>query len=142
MADLKLGYLNYVALIGRITQDPEVKYTPKGTPVCGFRLAVSRRYRDKESGEYKEEASFFNVSAFGRQAELCGDYLKKGSAVLLEGRLRSRSWETQTGDKRYAVDITALRVQFLDKVTPEAEPESAPEEEPQSPKEKLDDLPF
>jgi single-strand DNA-binding protein len=143
MADLKLGYLNSVALIGRVTQDPEVKYTPKGTPVCGFRLAVSRRYRDKETGEWKEDASFFNISTFGRQAELCGDYLKKGSAVLLEGRLRSRSWETQTGDKRYAVDVNAFRVQFLDKVTPEAEPaEPAPEEEPEVPKEKLDDLPF
>lgn len=130
MAELKLGYLNYVALIGRVVQDPDLRYTPKGTPVCNFRIAVSRRYKDPNTGEWKDDASFFNVVAFKRSAELCGDYLKKGSAVLVEGRLRSRSWETNTGERRSTVEITAFRVQFLDKVLPVVEAEEAlPEEE-------------
>lgn len=130
MAELKLGYLNYVALIGRVVQDPDLRYTPRGTPVCTLRIAVSRRYKDPNTGEWKDDANFFNVVAFKRSAELCGDYLKKGSAVLVEGRLRSRSWETNTGERRHTVEIRAFRVQFLDRTIPGAEAEELlPEEE-------------
>lgn len=141
MGELKLGYLNYVVLMGRLTQDPDLRYTPKGNPVCNMRIAVSRRFRDKESGEIKEEASFFNVVAFKRQAELAGDYLKKGSAVLIEGRLRSRSWETDAGEKRYTVEILTYRIQFLDKI-PQEPAETQAEEETDVPKEEIKDIPF
>jgi single-strand DNA-binding protein len=144
MAEIRLGFLNYVALIGRATHDPELKYTPKGNAVCNFGIAVNRRWKDKETGEWKDDPSFFRVTAFGLTAERCGELLKKGSAVLIEGRLRSRSWNTQDGEKRNIVEIVGFRVQILDKLTPDAEvvPESAPDENVDIPKDQLDDIPF
>lgn len=145
MAELRLGSLNYIAVIGRLTHDPELKYTPKGNAVSNFGIAVNRRWKDKETGEWKDDPSFFRISAFGRTAERCGEILKKGSAVLIEGRLRSRSWSTQDGEKRNVVEIVPLRVQFLDKlaVVSETEPtEPAGEENVDIPKDQLDDIPF
>jgi single-strand DNA-binding protein len=118
MSDLRLGYLNSVQIIGRLVADPELRYTQKGAPVCDFRIASSRRYKNRETGEQQEETLFINVVAWRRQAELANDFLKKGSAVLIEGRLRSRQWETAEGDKRSAIEIVAWRIQFLD--TPQA----------------------
>lgn len=138
MADLRLGTLNYVVLIGRATQEPELRYTPKGNPVCNFRIAVNERVKDKDTGEWKEIPSFFNVVAYGLTAERCGERLKKGSALILEGRLRSRDWTDQQGARRVSVEIVARRVQVLDKI-PEG-PE--PAEEIEIPDESLDDLPF
>ncbi|MEO0114413.1 MAG: single-stranded DNA-binding protein [candidate division WOR-3 bacterium] len=144
MAEVRLGSLNYVALIGRVAQEPELKYTPKGTPVCNFNIAVNRRWRDNATNDWKEETSFFRVTTLGRAAERCGEYLKKGSAVLLEGRLRSRSWNTPDGEKRNIVEIVTFRVQILDKLVPEAEVASELEadETVDIPKDQLDDIPF
>ena len=114
MNQLRLGYLNNVLLIGRLVADPELRYTQKGAPVCDFRIACSRRYKNRESGEWQEETLFINIVAWRRQAELANDYLKKGSAVLIEGSLRSRQWETNQGDKRSATEVVARRIQFLD----------------------------
>ena len=111
---MRLGYLNNVLLIGRLVADPELRYTQKGAPVCDFRIACSRRYKNRESGEWQEETLFINIVAWRRQAELANDYLKKGSAVLIEGSLRSRQWETNQGDKRSATEVVARRIQFLD----------------------------
>lgn len=115
MADLRLPSLNRVLIAGRLTRDPELRYTPSGTAVCNLRLASSRRYKDR-SGEWQDDATFVNVVAWSRTAENCGEYLKKGSAVLVEGRLQSRSWETEDGQKRSVVEINAIRVEFLDRV--------------------------
>jgi single-strand DNA-binding protein len=128
MADLRLPSLNRILIAGRLTRDPELRYTPSGTAVCNLRLASSRRYRDK-SGEWQDDSTFVNVVTWSRTAENCGEYLKKGSAVLVEGRLQSRAWETEDGQKRSVVEINALRVEFLDKVggSTETEPsESVP----------------
>lgn len=114
MSDIRLGYLNAVHLIGRLVADPELRYTQKGTPVCDFRIASSRRFKNRESGEQQEETLFINVVAWRRQAELANDYLKKGSAVLIEGSLRSRQWESAQGEKRSAIEVVAWRIQFLD----------------------------
>ena len=114
MSDLRLGYLNSVQIIGRLVADPELRYTQKGAPVCDFRIASSRRYKNRETGEQQEETLFINVVAWRRQAELANDFLKKGSAVLIEGRLRSRQWESAQGEKRSAIEIVARRIQFLD----------------------------
>ncbi len=114
MNQLRLGYLNNVFLIGRLVADPELRYTQKGAPVCDFRIACSRRYKNRETGEWQEETLFINIVAWRRQAELANDYLKKGSAVLIEGSLRSRQWETNQGDKRSATEVVARRIQFLD----------------------------
>ena len=115
MPDLRLPSLNRVLIAGRLTRDPELRYTPSGTAVCNLRLASSRRYKDK-SGEWQDDSTFVNVVTWSKTAENCGEYLKKGSAVLVEGRLQSRSWETEDGQKRSVVEINALRVEFLDRV--------------------------
>lgn len=107
-----MANFNRVFLMGNLTADPEVRYTPSGAAVANLRLAVNHVYNNRE-GERVEEASFFTVVAWGRQAEICGEYLKKGRPVFVEGRLRSRSWENQEGQKRYAVEVMANRIQFL-----------------------------
>jgi len=123
MNQLRLGYLNSVLLIGRLVADPELRYTQKGAPVCDFRIACSRRYKNRETGEWQEETLFINIVAWRRQAELANDYLKKGSAVLIDGSLRSRQWETSQGDKRSAIEVVARRIQFLDILPKETETE-------------------
>ncbi|MFO7676124.1 MAG: single-stranded DNA-binding protein [bacterium] len=146
MADLRLGSLNIVLLTGRVTMDPELRYTPKGTAVLQFRVAVNRRYPDRSTGEWKEDTSFFTVIVWAQQAERLGEQMKKGSAVMIEGELRSRSWETQSGDKRSVVEIHARRVQVLDRAaagearaeTPVVDPEGPPE----AGTDLLDDIPF
>ncbi len=114
MKPLRLGYLNAVYLTGRLVADPELRYTQKGAPVCDFRIACSRRFKNRETGEWQEETLFINIVAWQRQAEAANDYLKKGSAVLIDGNLRSRQWETSQGDKRSAIEVVARRIQFLD----------------------------
>ena len=144
MAEIRLGSLNYVAVMGWVTHDPELKYTPKGNAVCSFSIGVNRSWKDKDTNEWKKEASFFRVQTWGKAAERCGEIMKKGSAVLIEGRLRSRSWNTQDGEKRNVVEIVSTRVQILDKLVPEAEvaPESGTEDTVDIPKDQLDDIPF
>jgi single-strand DNA-binding protein len=104
-------YLNKVLLIGNLTRDPEVKALPSGTSVSSFSVATNRVWKDK-NGQRKEEAQFHNVVVFGRQAEIVGQYLKRGASVLVEGRLQNRSWDAQDGTKRYRTEIVADRVQF------------------------------
>jgi single-strand DNA-binding protein len=124
MNPLRLGYINSVTLIGRLVADPELRYTQKGAPVCDFRIASSRRWKNRESGEWQEETLFINVVAWRRQAELANDFLKKGSAVLIEGSLRSRQWENTKGEKRTTIEVVARRIQYLDAQQREAEGES------------------
>ncbi|MEO0136562.1 MAG: single-stranded DNA-binding protein [candidate division WOR-3 bacterium] len=121
MNQLRLGYLNSVYLIGRLVADPELRYTQKGAPVCSFRVATTRRFKNRESGETHEETLYVTIVAWRRQAELVNEFLKKGSAVLIEGRLRSRQWETDNKEKRSVVEVVAHRVQFLDVPEPGSE---------------------
>ena len=114
MNPLRLGYINSVTLIGRLVADPELRYTQKGAPVCDFRIACSRRWKNRETNEWQEETLFVNVVAWRRQAELANDFLKKGSAVLVEGSLRSRQWENTKGEKRTTIEVVARRIQYLD----------------------------
>jgi single-strand DNA-binding protein len=116
MADVRLAAINKVILSGRLTRDPELRYTPNGASVSSFSLASSRRYKAQD-GEWKEIVAFVNVVAWGKLAVLANEYLKKGSAALVEGRLNSRSWQTEDGQKRSALEVVAERVQFLDRVT-------------------------
>jgi single-strand DNA-binding protein len=144
MAELRVPYLNNLVVIGRVTMDPDLRYTPRGTPVLSFRIAVNRRYKSGE--EWKDDTYFFSITAWAQLAERLGERLKKGSPVLVQGELRSRSWDTQSGEKRTAVEILARSASLLEKL-PGAEPESAPErppaeEEPDVPRDQLDDIPF
>jgi single-strand DNA-binding protein len=140
---LRLGSLNVVLLMGRVTMDPDLRYTPSGAAVLGYRIAVNRRWLDKQSNEWKEDTSFFNVNIWGQSAERLSKTMRKGSAVLVEGQLRSRSWEGKDGEKRYAVEVNSTRTQVLDKIDYAAGPSAGPvEEEPDIPKDQLDDIPF
>lgn len=104
--------LNRVFLIGNLTRDPELRYIPSGTAVASFTIAVNRFYTSN-TGERKEEAAFIRIVVWSRRAELCGEYLSKGSPVFVEGRLRTRSWEAPDGQKRSVVEVVANNVQFL-----------------------------
>jgi len=99
-------------MIGNLTRDPELKYIPSGTAVATFTLASNRVYK-MASGEKKEETCFMRIVAWGRQAELCSEYLGKGSPCFVEGRLQSRSWETPEGQKRSTIEVVAQNIQFL-----------------------------
>ena len=106
--------LNRVQLIGRLGKDPEGKYTPTGKKVAHFSVAVSNRWRSKE-GESKEYTEWVNVEAWGRLGEVCQEYLKKGSLVYLEGRLKTEKYEDKVGENKYYTKVVALSLQFLDK---------------------------
>ncbi len=106
--------LNKVLLIGNLTRDPELRYIPSGQPVTSFSIAVNRVYLS-QTGEKKEEVSFIRCVVWGKRAEVCNEYLKKGSPVFVEGRLQSRSWEAQDGSKRSTIEVVAMNVQFLSK---------------------------
>ncbi|MFA6295672.1 MAG: single-stranded DNA-binding protein [Candidatus Paceibacterota bacterium] len=103
-------YLNKVYIIGNLTRDPEIKVLPSGTKVCSFAVATSRVYKDKE-GVKQEMVEYHNVSAFAKLGELAGQYLKKGQQVLVEGRIQTRSWESN-GEKKYRTEIIADNIQF------------------------------
>jgi single-strand DNA-binding protein len=104
--------LNRVFLMGNLTRDPELRYVPSGTAVATFTIAMNRAY-NTQTGEKKEEVTFVRVVAWGRMAEVCGEYLSKGSPVFVEGRLQSRTWEGQDGQKRSTLEVIANSVQFL-----------------------------
>jgi single-strand DNA-binding protein len=108
-----MANLNRVLLIGNLTRDPEVRYTPKGTAVADIGIAVNRVYSG-EDGEKKEEATFVDVTLWGRQAEVAQEYLKKGRQVFIEGRLQLDSWDDkQTGQKRSRLRVVAENMQML-----------------------------
>ena len=103
--------LNRVLLIGNLTKDPELRYTPSGTPVASLRLAVNSSFKGQD-GQRKEETCFVTVVVWSKQAEICNQYLKKGRPVFVEGRLLYRSWEAE-GKTRSTMEVRADRVQFL-----------------------------
>jgi single-strand DNA-binding protein len=108
-----MASLNKVFLIGNLTRDPEIRYTPSGAAVANLGLAVSRKFRDKNQ-ELREEVCFLTVVVWSKMAESCNQYLKKGSPLFVEGRLTLRSWDdAATGKKRSVIEVRAERVQFL-----------------------------
>ena len=107
-----MASLNKVFLIGNLTRDPELRYIPSGSAVATFTVAVNRVFKS-QAGEKKEQTSFIRIVVWGRRAEVCGEYLSKGSPVFIEGRLQSRDWETQDGQKRNTVEVVADNIQFL-----------------------------
>jgi single-strand DNA-binding protein len=112
-----MSNLNKVMLIGRLTKDPQLRYTPSGTAVTSFSIATNRRWRGAD-GEQREDTQYHDIVAWNRTgmnlAELCAEHLAKGRLVYVEGRLQTRSWEGQDGQKRKATEINAQDVQFLD----------------------------
>jgi single-strand DNA-binding protein len=125
-----MASLNKVFLIGNLTRDPELRYIPSGSAVVTFTVAVNRVYKS-QTGEKKEQVSFIRVVVWGRRAEVCGEYLSKGSPVFVEGRLQSREWETQDGQKRSTTEVVADNIQFL-RMGAKAPPTGAAEQAPQA----------
>ncbi len=110
-----MASLNKVMLIGNLTRDPEVRYTPKGSAVCDMAIAVNRRYLNEATGERVEEVTYLDIVLWNKQAELAGQYLSKGRSVFIEGRLQMDSWEDKaTGQKRSKIRIVCENMQFLD----------------------------
>jgi len=104
--------LNKVFLVGNLTRDPELRYTPQGTAVTTLGLALNNFFKDK-SGQNQKDTSFVNVVVWGQMAEACNQYLQKGRAIFVEGRLRSRSWQNNEGKNRTVLEVVAVRVQFM-----------------------------
>ena len=104
-------YLNKAFLYGNLTKDPELKSLPSGTKVVNFSIATNRTWKDK-NGVKQENVDFHNIVVFGRQAEIVGQYLRKGGSVLVEGRMQTRSWDDASGVKKYRTEVVADRIQF------------------------------
>jgi single-strand DNA-binding protein len=141
-----MANLNKVLLIGNLTRDPELRYTPGGTAVASFGLAMNRKFRSS-AGEDREETCFVEVNSFGRQAEVISEYMSKGRSIFVEGRLHLDQWEDkQSGAKRSKLTVTAENFQFLGgppdkgggKRASQPRTEEAPQDEPAAD----DDIPF
>lgn len=104
--------LNRVFLIGNLTKDPELRYTPQGTAVTTLRLAINNQFKDK-AGQIQKEVCYVNVVVWAQMAEVCNQYLQKGRQVFVEGKLQSRSWKTEDGQNRSVLEVRAARVQFM-----------------------------
>ena len=132
--------VNKVFLLGRLGADPEVRYAATGTAIATFRMATSERFMD-QNGDLQERTEWHRVVTFGKLAETCSSHLSKGSLVFVEGRLQTRTWETETGERRSTTEIVAQNVRFL----PNGKRDQANSQEslnPESPPEPEEDLPF
>jgi single-strand DNA-binding protein len=105
--------VNKAILVGRLGNDPEVRYTPDGTAVANFSIATSEEWKDKDTGEKKERTEWHRIVAWRKLGEICGEYLSKGRQVYIEGKLQTRSWEDKDGNTKYTTEIIASDVQFL-----------------------------
>ena len=108
-----MASVNKVILVGNLGRDPETRYMPDGAAITNVSVATSFQWKDKASGEKKEETEWHRIAFFGRLAEIAGEYLKKGSQVYVEGRLRTRKWQDKEGQDRYTTEIVADRMQML-----------------------------
>jgi single-strand DNA-binding protein len=105
--------VNKVILVGNLGRDPEIKYTPSGVAVANFSIATSDEWKDKNTGEKQERTEWHRIVAWRRLGEICGEYLRKGSQIYIEGKLQTRSWEDRDGNTRYTTEIVAQSMQML-----------------------------
>ncbi|MEE9259242.1 MAG: single-stranded DNA-binding protein [Nitrospinaceae bacterium] len=133
-----MANFNKVLLLGNLTRDPELRYTPNGAAVASFGLAVNRKY--KQGDDWKDEVCYVDITVWGKQAENCAEYLNKGSQAFIDGRLHFQSWETDAGQKRNKLEVVANNVQFLGRAGgPQASPDMGQEPPPGRAD---DDIPF
>jgi len=107
-----MASVNKVILVGNVGRDPELRYTQSGQPVASFSIATNERFKDRD-GNWKDRTEWHRIVAWARLAEICGEYLKKGSPVYIEGRIQTRDWEDKEGNKRQTTEIVALSMQML-----------------------------
>ena len=145
--------INKVILVGNLGQDPETRYMPSGKAVTNLRLATSDSWKDKQTGEQREQTEWHSVVMYDRLAEIAAEYLRKGSQIYVEGRLKTRKWQDKEGKDRYTTEIIANEMQMLGSrgadraaAEPRSEPRSAPSQEraaqPAAAGEFDDDIPF
>ena len=141
---------NKIILVGNLGRDPELRYTPQGTPVCSFSLATNERRKDRNTGENNDNTTWFRVTLWGRQAETASQYLTRGRPVYIEGRLRVEEWTDRDGKPRHTLEVHATDMQFIgggrsdDAVAPPAKAAAAASTEAMPPAPDLsdDDVPF
>ena len=138
---------NRIIIVGNLGRDPELRYTPQGTPVCSFNLATNERRKDKASGENQDIVTWFRVTLWGRQAETASQYLTKGRPVYIEGRLRVEEWTDRDGKPRHTLEVHGTDMQFIgggnQERREETPPQSAPSQQaPASQEFNDDDVPF
>ena len=109
-----MSSVNKALIIGNLGQDPEIKYTQSGSPVANLSVATSERWKDKNTGEQKEQTEWHRVVVFGRLAEIAEQYLKKGSKIFIEGKFQTRDWEDADGNKKYTTEVVAREMTMLD----------------------------
>ena len=139
-----MASVNKVILLGNLGRDPEVRFTQGGTPVANFTMATTDRWSDP-SGEKKEKTEWHRIVVWGKQAEIAGEYLKKGRPVYIEGSLQTREWTDRDGNKRYTTEVRAFNIQFLGRADDRGStPGAAPAEEMGEPAGGIaeDDIPF
>ena len=135
--------LNKVLIIGNLGADPEIKYTQAGSPVANLSVATSERWKDKNTGEQKEQVEWHRVVIFGRLAEIAEQYLKKGSKIFVEGKLQTRDWEDSEGKKRYTTEVVAREMTMLDSKGDSMESSSSTGSSSKSDNDKTEeDIPF
>jgi len=145
--------INKAILIGTLGKDPETKYTANGAAVCSYSIATNESWKDKNTGETKERTEWHRVTTFGKLAEICSQYLAKGSQVYIEGKLRTRKWQDQNGQDRYTTEVVVDQfdgvMQMLggkpDQSKPAPAQQSAPAQQEKTPEEMFDggdDIPF
>jgi single-strand DNA-binding protein len=138
---------NRVCILGNLGRDPEIRYLPTGTAIANFSVATSEKWTDKE-GNKQERTEWHRIVAWAKLGEICSEYLQKGSPVFIEGRIRTRDWETQDGERRQTTEIHAITVQFLgrreDREVPSVPRTGVPEEAPETSGTPAvnDDIPF
>ena len=143
-----MASVNKVIIIGHLGKDPETRFAPSGDAICNFTVATSEQWKDKATGDKKEATEWHRISAFGKLAEICGQYLKKGSQVYVEGSLRTRKWQDKDGQDRYTTEIRSDAMRMLNKNETISAPPSAKAPAPESMKkagdfsDMDDDLPF
>jgi len=128
-----MASVNKVIVVGNLGKDPETRFLPDGKAVCNFSVATTDTWKDKATGDKKEATEWHRVSAFGRLAEICGEYLKKGSQVYIEGKLRTRKWQDKEGQDRYTTEIVADTMKMLGSRSGAGEPRSEPPREAAGP---------
>jgi single-strand DNA-binding protein len=136
-----MASVNKAIILGNLGNDPEVRYMPNGDAACNFSVATTEKYKDK-GGEQKEQTEWHRVSFFGKLAEVCGEYLKKGSAVYVEGRIQTRKWTDKEGVERYTTEIRGDRMQMLGGRQSSEQPAKPAPAKGGKPDEMDDDIPF
>jgi single-strand DNA-binding protein len=137
-----MASLNKAILIGHLGKDPESRFMSDGSPVCNFSLATSESWKDKATGEKKEATEWHRISVFGKLAEICGEYLKKGALVYIEGKITTRKWKDKEGVDRYTTEIRADKMTMLGGKQEETPPAAAPQQGGNRFSDMQDDVPF